>query len=708
MGTTEQKLEYLATTKTKIKDSINLTGAGITNEPFRQYAVKLKDAYVDIINNGTDTLYNNFPKVSGSGTDLSLQNTYEAPMRSTLKGNTSQVQLSGKNKLNPVIVNDGTNILQQRCSVSVSDDEFTFVASGTDMYFGNVASSGNNYANNLGILIEVPTNATKVYMMATNSDFNTLFVCFYDSNKVSLGFRQVESGNVNIISGAKYINVRIGKNNATSGTTYKTKVMVSFEEITTYEQYCGGTPSPNPSYPQDIHNVSGNNSIVVCGKNLCNLLDQTKTVATNMNIVVSNQTITFNGSWSGGGNWIELDAKFSLGAGTYKLSKDTTISNFTISGMYDSISQTWVSFTTADNFILTLNNQVNIIKVRGWTNGLGTLNNATYKIQIEKGNQATTYEAYNGTTYPINLPSGMELCKIGTYEDNFLRNSGKNLIVPFSYTRTHNGITFTYLLDGSINLNGTSTGTAFAIANADVSTYTKLPVGTYTLSGGISDVLLRFDDNTGTNVANTSSSTQFTINSEMNCYIQLRIPSGKTFNNVKIYPMINEGRTALPFEPYGNGEWYLHKETGKVVLNGSETGWSRTASGMAYSFYKPRPTDSLAPLHSYYCNYFKSTIAYGNTDNSTYIGNTNVIFSNVLVNGEYLLLIDDFKTWLSTHNTIVYYVLATAKNTEITDTTLLSQLEAIYNAKSKNGTTNISQENNDLPFIITASALEKE
>ena len=62
-----------------------------------------------------------------------------------------------------------------------------------------------------------------------------------------------------------------------------------------------------------------------------------------------------------------------------------------------------------------------------------------------------------------------------------------------------------------------------------------------------------------------------------------------------------------------------------------------------------------------------------------------------------------FKTWLSTHNTTVYYVLATPTYTEITDTNLINQLEAL---KSKNETTNISQVANDLPFELSATALE--
>ena len=57
----------------------------------------------------------------------------------------------------------------------------------------------------------------------------------------------------------------------------------------------------------------------------------------------------------------------------------------------------------------------------------------------------------------------------------------------------------------------------------------------------------------------------------------------------------------------------------------------------------------------------------------------------------------------------VYYVNPTANpnGIEITDTTLISQLEAIESAMSYENQTNISQTNADLPFVISASAIKK-
>lgn len=56
---------------------------------------------------------------------------------------------------------------------------------------------------------------------------------------------------------------------------------------------------------------------------------------------------------------------------------------------------------------------------------------------------------------------------------------------------------------------------------------------------------------------------------------------------------------------------------------------------------------------------------------------------------------------------IIYTRLQNPVDIEITNQTLINQLNAIKNAMSYNNQTNISQKNNTLPFIINASALKK-
>lgn len=69
--------------------------------------------------------------------------------------------------------------------------------------------------------------------------------------------------------------------------------------------------------------------------------------------------------------------------------------------------------------------------------------------------------------------------------------------------------------------------------------------------------------------------------------------------------------------------------------------------------------------------------------------------------------IEKMKAYLLSKNAILITYLATSTDTQITNTTLISQLDNLYNAKSYDVQTNISQVNDNLPFIINASALMK-
>ena len=130
-------------------------------------------------------------------------------------------------------------------------------------------------------------------------------------------------------------------------------------------------------------------------------------------------------------------------------------------------------------------------------------------------------------------------------------------------------------------------------------------------------------------------------------------------------------------------------------------------------------TNILAPASVYdiplaYCNYFSKLtpqaqwastsgiISFG--INNTTNPNTFIRFSLGETSSDNLA---GFKEWLSSNNTEVYYVLATPTNTEITYQPLIDQLNELEKAQSKDNQTNISQVNNNLPFIINATALMK-
>jgi len=621
------------------------------------------------------------------GTSFNLEGTIEAPMQIDLKGNTSQVQLSGKNLYIPIVwtkthnqvsytfYNNGS-ILVNGTANSASFSMYTSEATSYMQYLdaGTYTLSGGSIKVQLKILDESGNAITNTTTSQTTATFTL-------NSRIKIWLRCEVANTIQV-------NNEIIRPMIEKGST-----------ATSYEQYCGGVPSPNPSYPQDIHNVSGNNNIVVCGKNLCNVLDQTKTVATNMNVSVSNQIITFNGSWSGGGNWVEIDTKFSLGAGTYKLSKDTTISNFTTSGMYDSISQTWVSFTTADNFILTLNNPVNITKVRGWTNGLGTLNNATYKIQIEKGSTATTYEAYNGTTYPINLP--VQGYNTPNLYDPTTAPVIDGCMAVKSVMKLH-GVSLTKIKTTYMACNQ---NTKYLITKTLGGT-NYFDVGTTTNTPAINGSLNQCED------AITETSYEITTGANDNYIVVSYWQDSETGDTkgsitIKEYSTKKEELSKIgTYQDYiykENDKWYLHKEIGKVVLDGSEN-WATSGATVpsGVSAYSNGTNSGFISNTQGYSNLF--TIIDNATEWNAPSGNGTARYTS---NQLYIKIltsiasdVNALKTWLGNNNIIMYGILATPTNTEITDTTLIEQLEAIYNAKSKNGETNINQVNNDEMFIL--------
>lgn len=152
-----------------------------------------------------------------------------------------------------------------------------------------------------------------------------------------------------------------------------------------------------------------------------------------------------------------------------------------------------------------------------------------------------------------------------------------------------------------------------------------------------------------------------------------------------------------------NNKWYKHSEIGKVVLDGSEENLSYNSTANRLQMPFNLQTQDWGTLALTLCDHFTM----GDTeivDGSFNITRTILFFKNMN-----LTSLNDWKTWLGSNNTTVYYVLETSINTEITDTTLISQLNAIENAVSYDTQTNISSEyvESNAQMIISASALEK-
>ena len=134
------------------------------------------------------------------------------------------------------IVNNGTNItLGQISGASVSADEFTFVASGADISFGAAATVGQQYAAKNGCPISVsPGDAVTVNVTGQSfaknymSIYNSSGECIYQTgNKWTANFTEIMPEN------AAFITLRIGRQGASSGNSYTTKILVFINKNTT-------------------------------------------------------------------------------------------------------------------------------------------------------------------------------------------------------------------------------------------------------------------------------------------------------------------------------------------------------------------------------------------------------------------------------------------------------------------------------------------
>lgn len=145
-------------------------------------------------------------------------------------------------------------------------------------------------------------------------------------------------------------------------------------------------------------------------------------------------------------------------------------------------------------------------------------------------------------------------------------------------------------------------------------------------------------------------------------------------------------------------DWYVHQAIGKITYTGnSSENWqySSTSGGpfrIAIPNAKYYTSNNVAPL--VYCDYYTPAIWNSITSYSYAVTafNNNVLpFRNTDITS-----LDAWKTWLSSHNTTVYYPFATPTDTKITNANLITNLEALASANCYAEQTN---------FVVTASGL---
>lgn len=680
MGTTSEKLTYLNTTKEKIKDSINLTGANLTSEDtFRSYASKLKKGYIDIINNGIDTLYNNFPKVSGIGSNLSLTPTYEAPMKlneiqgSTLQNGTptpdtpveienvtglQNINVCGKNLLNipngtyshngiTAVINNGEITLNGTASAT----SFIVITLLKEIVAENqtLTISNNNQEN-------ISDNLTELRLLTTVGDY------------IPCSFKQINNSTTRTNLTGTYNRLQIRTSSGVSFNNFIIKPQLEQGSATSYEPYKGNTYEVNLG--KNLFDKDNANILNAYINSNGNSSDYKKIISNNNSRTIyisckSNTTYTVS----------------KIAGQRFVVASCNNVPEVNVLCTNEVHDQTGVSLTITTG----ANDKYLVVFYYLSTANTPTEEQIRNSIQIEVGNQATSYSPY---FTPI------ELNKIGDYKDSIKKSNGKNLF---------DGV----VAQGEFNILGNINTTT--IRNYSVNYIPVIPNENYVSNYNINRMCFYDKNKTFINRSSNYNFATFTIPSNA-YYIRFDISTDYNASTMQI----EKGTQASSYEPYGK-VWYVEKNIGKVVLDISLSSVGSTNFSNVYQIYAN--VMNISYLMGGYCDNFKFNDDRRITDNN----NANSWLSNnqcalrlgnesardrFYVKSTNFASANELKAYFNTNPTTLYYVLATPTYTEITNTELIEDLETLYTAKSQDGTTNISITSEDLEMILNVSALK--
>ena len=300
-----------------------------------------------------------------------------------------------------------------------------------------------------------------------------------------------------------------------------------------------------------------------------------------------------------------------------------------------------------------------------------------------------------------------------TTGENVVEICGKNLAKVVDGVYEKNGITVV-VSNGRITVDGTATANAYIPLATQADYYTLSLDGTYTFSGTQATGLSYAVYYGTSSILFSTGSTQTKSLSGVypNARVQLTILSGSSFVNETVEPMIEKGSPATDFEPYqgqsyevnlGNielckigdyqdyiykdgNDWKIRKAVGKYVYNNdlSSNGISATRVDMITPALPIAPNTSTQNIAV--SNMYGSTI----TDNTGLGGTTALSLIRIITSRSIAASYDAVKALAAANNLTIYYALATPTDTEITNATLIAQLDALLNnARTYAGVNNI-------------------
>ena len=475
------------------------------------------------------------------GSNITITDSVVNKMGIVPLGNCEQDSTTGKNKFN---INALTDNMQ---NVTFGNDKL--ILTGSNDYHGT------NVGTNLKDITNLEVGQS--YILSFNTTYTGT-----NANKIFIRGSQTywQKGDTLTIT-QEMLDDRIAFYGTNNSEISNIMIRLASVSDTSYEKYTGGIPSPNPSYPQDIKVVTGNNNVVVQNKNLFDgeieygsinpadgslRVDNARTRSKNYIKVKPNTTYTITRTninsaflWIVGYNSNKQGITDGLEDQPSGIAQTPSMANSTL------------TFTTTS--------QTEYIKWYQTNNG-GGLNE---HIQIELGSTATTYVPHAEQTYTLHL--GTEyLAGIGDYKDKIVgtkdnwkivRNVGKYV---FDGTETY-GILAGYDLYCQKSLNNyfnTNENTVISNMlqpsnNAEI--WSKRNQTGNNLIGASTDGFrIMMNDYNDGEVLKAEILRLYNVNTPLYAYYRLNTPTEETITDTDLIEQLNNLQDLLSYDGVTN------------------------------------------------------------------------------------------------------------------------------------------------------------
>lgn len=407
MGTTAEKLSYLNETKTQIKNALETP-----YNVFRDYPAMIKK-YID----------NQPTKIATNGI---CNNAVELPIVSLKsKGNNYQETTQGKNLFDNTLKDYAyygnlaktisTGVRLSASSPTTTSDTIFTVYSIMDLsnFVGKTVRMKATYKSNSALIGEYKIG------LCDDKAGNRKTKVSSSSTGQEISFIVPE-----LIGEQKYLAIWFYANAGGTGATgdyvdYTNVIITIDNEDMTYEPYTGGTPSPNPEYPQEIETI---NSIGFeqSGKNKFDNFKAYSYSNSNLNTTSLSNGIKIEKK-SGFGLWVfdnleNLDEKIVRAKSKFNDGGSIAIGLASLNGTSRTIMKENTKSDTVSSFVIPkITDDKKYLAV--WLYGTDNSEISYEDLIITIDNEDMTYEPYHKPkVIEINL-NGNTLAKVGDVKD---------------------------------------------------------------------------------------------------------------------------------------------------------------------------------------------------------------------------------------------------------------------------------------------------